>query len=150
MLVTMTTQVQDILENSPTVAVLGVHSDPSKPAHYVPAYLHAQGYRVIGVNPKLAGQVMFGQPVVAQLSDLIRLPGGVDLVDVFRRPEFLPGHLSDIFALAPRVVWLQLGIRHDEFAAGLAAHGILVVQDRCTLADHRSLGLGSPKRRVSS
>jgi predicted CoA-binding protein len=143
---TLTTPVQAILENSPTVAVLGVHSDPSKPAHYVPAYLHAQGYRVIGVNPKLAGQTLFGQPVVAQLSELVGLPGGVDLVDVFRRPEFLPGHLSDILALKPSVVWLQLGIRHDAFAAELAGHGIQVVQDRCTLADHRRLGLGSPKR----
>jgi uncharacterized protein len=135
-------RIRTILETSPTVAVLGLHRDPFKPAHYVPQYLHAQGYRILGVNPDLAGEVWFGEPVVPTLADL-REP--VDLVDVFRRPSHLPAHLPDLIACRPRVVWLQLGIRHDEVARQLEAAGIEVVQSRCTLADHQRLGLGRPR-----
>lgn len=137
--------IRRILESTRTIAVLGAHDDPSKAACYVPQYLHRMGYRVLGVNPKLAGQSLHGATVVATLADL---PEPVDMVDVFRRPELLPAHLPELVALfggaarsRPAVVWLQLGIRHDGVAASLRAAGIEVVQDRCTLADHRRLGL---------
>jgi hypothetical protein len=136
-------RIRTILETSPTIAVLGVHADAFKPAHYVPAYLHEQGYRILGVNPAYAGQVMFGQPVVASLRDLAE---PVDLVDVFRRPAALPDHLDELLALRPPVVWFQLGIRNDEVARQLEAAGIEVVQSRCTLADHQRMGLGRPRR----
>ncbi len=148
-------EVRAILANSPCVAVLGISDDPSKPAHYVPAYLHQAGYTVVGVNPKLAGQIMFGGPVYADLAALTASPemertserserGPVDLLDVFRRPELLPGHLAEILALRPAVVWFQQGIRNDAVAATLRSAGITVVQDRCTLADHRRFGLEAP------
>lgn len=137
-------RIRTILETSPTIAVLGIHVDTFKPAHYVPEYLHQQGYRVLGVNPAFAGQVLFGNPVVAHLEDL-REP--VDIVDVFRRPTALPGHLPELLALHPPVVWFQLGIRNDAVASELEAAGIEVVQSRCTLADHRRLGLGRPHPR---
>lgn len=137
-----------IFESTRTIAVLGAHDDPSKAACYVPQYLHRVGYRVLGVNPKLAGRQLHGAPVVATLAEL---PEPVDMVDVFRRPDQLPAHLPELLALVggaragsqprPPVVWLQLGIRHDGVAARLRAEGIEVVQDRCTLADHRRLGL---------
>lgn len=137
-----TERIQQILETSPTIAVLGIHVDPSKPAHYVPQYLYENGYRILGVNPQLAGQVLFGERVVARLEDL---PERVDMVDVFRQPSALPGHLPELLAIKPPVVWFQLGIRNDEVAAALEAAGIEVVQSRCTLADHRRLGLGRPR-----
>lgn len=123
-----------------TIAVLGANDEPSKAAFYVPQYLHRVGFRVLGVNPKLAGQPFFGEPVVATLAEL---PEPVDMIDVFRRPDQIPMHLPEILAMQPRpaVVWLQLGIRHDAVAKQLRAAGIEVVQDRCTLADHRRLGL---------
>jgi hypothetical protein len=123
-----------------TIAVLGANDGPSKPAFYVPQYLHRMGYRVLGINPKLAGQQLHGAPVVATLAELGE---AVDMVDVFRRPELLPAHLPELLEMLPRpaVVWLQLGIRHDGVAQQLCAAGIEVVQDRCTLADHRRLGL---------
>jgi predicted CoA-binding protein len=136
-------RLRTILETSPTVAVLGIHADTFKPAHYVPAYLHEQGYRILGVNPTYAGQVMFGQPVVARLADLAE---PVDLVDVFRRPAALPDHVEELIALKPPVVWFQLGIRNDEVARQLEAAGIEVVQSRCTLADHQRMQLGRPRR----
>jgi predicted CoA-binding protein len=136
-------RIRTILETSPTVAVLGIHVDTYKPAHYVPAYLHEQGYRILGVNPEFAGQELFGSKVVARLADLTE---PVDLVDVFRRPTALPEHQPELIALRPPVVWFQLGIRNDAVAAALEAAGIEVVQSRCTLADHQRLGLGRPKK----
>lgn len=130
----------EILACSPVVAVLGAHTAAYKAACYVPEYLHAQGYRILPVNPGKVGQTLWGEPVVATLAEL-REP--VDLVDVFRRSELLAGHVDDILAMDPRpaVVWFQLGIRNDAVAERLRAAGIEVVQDRCTLADHRRAGV---------
>jgi uncharacterized protein len=133
--------VADVLRRARTIAVLGAHHEPSKPAFYVPDYLHEQGYRILPVNPLFAGRVLWGEPVRSRLDELgLR----VDIVDVFRRSDALPPHLPEILAMAPRpaLVWLQLGIVNDAFARDLEAEGIEVVQDRCTLADHRRLGIG--------
>ena len=132
-----------ILSTSPTIAVLGIHHDAARPASYVPAYLHQHGYRIIGVNPALVGTELFGEPVRASLADLDE---PIDLVDVFRRPDALPAHQAELAASSAPVIWFQLGIRHDAVAAALAAAGKTVVQDRCTLADHRRFGLGRPAR----
>lgn len=134
-----------IFEATRTIAVLGAHDEPDKAACYVPQYLHRVGYRVLGVNPKLAGRQLHGAPVVATLAELSE---PVDMVDVFRRSEHLPAHLPELLAMQPRpaVVWLQLGIRHERVAEQLRAAGIEVVQDRCTLAEHRRLGSRGPGR----
>ena len=134
-------EIRDVLSRTRTIAVLGAHHQPSRPAFYVPDYLHAQGYRVIPVNPTLVGKTLWGEPVRATLAELGE---PIDMVDVFRLAELLPSHLGDLLAMKPlpRLVWLQLGIRNDAFARALVDAGIDVVQDRCTLADHRSLGLG--------
>lgn len=133
-------EVAEVLRRATCVAVLGAHPDASRPASYVPAYLRSVGYRVIPVNPRYAGETLFGERVRARL-DEVREP--VDIVDVFRRAEDLPGHMEELLAMAPRprLVWLQLGIQNAAVAAQLLAAGIDVVQDRCTLADHKRLGL---------
>lgn len=137
-------RLREILEGSPTVAVLGAHTEPEKAAYYVPEYLHEKGYRIIGVNPRFVGDDFFGEPVHASLSS-IKEP--VDLVDVFRHGDQVPAHVDEILAMSPkpRVVWLQLGVRSEEAATRLEAEGIEVIQNRCTLADHQRLGLGRPK-----
>jgi len=127
-----------ILGHAKTIAVLGIHPDPSRPANYVPAYLFEQGYRILGVNPVLVGTELFGQPVVATLADLHE---PVDLVDVFRRADALPAHQAELLATSAPVIWFQSGIFNDLVAEVLAAGGKEVVQDRCTLADHQRLGL---------
>jgi len=139
-------QLREILSSSPTIAVLGIHREPDKAAFYVPEYLHDEGYRILGVNPRFEGQALFDQPVRATLAELGE---PVDLVDVFRRSERIPHHVEDILAMRPRpkVVWLQLGIKHEDAARTLEAAGITVVQNRCTLADHQRLGLGAPARK---
>jgi hypothetical protein len=131
----------EVLTRSRTIAVLGAHEAPQRPAFYVPAYLHQQGYRVLPVNPAFAGKALWGEPFRAALAEIGE---GIDLVDVFRRPDQLMGHLDDLLAMQPRprVVWLQSGIRNDAFARALIAAGIDVVQDRCTLAEHRAQGVG--------
>jgi predicted CoA-binding protein len=127
-----------ILDTSRTVAVLGAKVGVDQPAYYVPAYLAARGYRILPVNPTLVGRSLFGVPVVPTLADLAE---PVDVIEVFRRPEFLPGHAREILSLPwrPAVVWFQLGIRHDGAAELLARAGILVVQDRCMMPEHRRL-----------
>jgi len=139
-------QLRQILTTSPTIAVLGLHPEPERAAFYVPEYLHDEGYRIIGVNPQLDGQELFGEQVRKTLAEIGE---PVDLVDVFRRAELIPQHIEDILAMQPRpkVVWFQLGIKHEEAARILEAAGITVVQNRCTLADHQRLGLGAPVRR---
>lgn len=136
-------ELRAIFDRTRTIAVLGAHTDPYKPAHYVPDYLHGAGYAVHAVNPMFAGRELWGHPCVATLAEV---PVPVDLVDVFRRPEFLLDHVPDILAMQPRppLVWLQLGIRHAEFARTLRDVGIAVIEDHCTLAEHRRLGL--PRR----
>jgi predicted CoA-binding protein len=136
-------QLREILMTSPTIAVLGVHSEPEKAAFYVPEYLHDEGYRIIGVNPLLAGEELFGEKVRTTLAEIGE---PIDVVDVFRRSEQIPEHVEDLLAMNPRpkVVWFQLGIKNEDAAKILEAAGILVVQNRCMLADHQRLGLGAP------
>lgn len=127
-----------ILREARTVAVVGAKARPGEPACYVPAYLAARGYRIRPVNPGLAGQWLFGTPVVATVAELAE---PADVIEIFRRPEYLPGHAAEVLALPwrPRAVWFQLGIRHDGAAHTLARAGIRVVQDRCMMPEHRRL-----------
>ena len=127
-----------ILGDARRVAVIGAKLGEHEPAWYVPAYLASRGYTIRPVNPKFAGQKLHGAPVVARVADL-DAPG--DVIEVFRRPEFLPGHAEEILALPwrPMTVWFQLGIRHDGAAAALARAGIRVVQDKCMMPEHRRL-----------
>jgi predicted CoA-binding protein len=137
-------KIKDILETSPTIAILGIHTAPEKAAFYVPEYLYDAGYRILGVNPKFEGEVLFREPVRAALTEIGE---PVDLVDVFRRAEDIPTHVPEILAMKPlpKVVWFQLGIRNDAAARQLEAAGITVIQNRCTLEDHQRMGLGEPR-----
>jgi uncharacterized protein len=120
------------------VAVLGAHDREGRAAHYVPRYMAAAGYDVYPVNPVLAGKTLFGRPVVGTLAEL---NAPIDIVNVFRRSEHLPGHLGDILSLdpPPKLVWLQLGVRNADFARALQTAGISLVEDRCLMIDHQRL-----------
>ena len=133
-------EIRRALEGARVIAVLGAHSEASRPAFYEPDYLKAQGYRIVPVNPRLVGTSLWGEPVLASLTEI---GAPVDIVDVFRASAALPDHVEEILAMTPRprLVWLQLGIRHAEVALTLRKAGIQVVQDRCTLADHRRMGI---------
>ena len=135
-------EIREALRSARTIAVLGAHEEAGRAAFYVPDYLVDQGYRVLPVNPFLAGQELWGKRVARSVLDLSGTE--IDILDVFRRSQALPGHLGEILAMKPRprLVWFQLGIRNPEVAAALVEAGLDVVQDRCTLAEHRRLGLG--------
>jgi len=137
----------DLLRAVRSVAVLGVKASPDEDAHRVAAYLQDAGYRILPVNPKL--DRVLGRPCAPSLAAAADVDGAPDLVDVFRAPAHLPGHVDEILALRtpPRAVWFQLGIRHHEAAARLEAVGIAVVQDRCLMVEHRRL-LGGADRGV--
>lgn len=137
-LLTATEDIKNILTESRTIAVLGAHKTESKPAYYVPRYLKTEGYEIYPVNPTFAGEVLHDHEVVSNLSEL---DTEIDIVEVFRRSEHLPGHVSDILAMdpLPKVVWFQLGIQNDEAAQKLSEAGINVVQNKCMLAEHQRL-----------
>ena len=127
-----------IFRESKTVAVLGAKASPSEPAYYVPAYLHARGYAIQPVNPRFAGSRLHERDTVATLAELTE---PADVIEIFRRPEYLPAHADEILALPwrPKTVWFQLGIRNDAAAEKLARAGMRVVQDRCMMPEHRRL-----------
>lgn len=128
------------VRSAKVVAVLGAHMETGRPAYYVPAALHRAGVRIVPVNKLLArqGAEVFGEKILHSLTD-VREP--VDIVDVFRSPSALMGHLDEILAMdpKPKLVWLQSGIVNNEFAAAVQAAGIQVVQDRCLMVDHRTM-----------
>jgi uncharacterized protein len=131
--------IADVLKGARRVAVLGIKTEmqAGQPAFYVSEYLQQAGYEVIPV-PVYYPDVteILGRPVYRSLAEV---PGPIDLVVVFRRPVDVPGHLDDLLAARPAAVWLQSGIRHAEVARRLAEAGIRVVQDRCTMIEHRRL-----------
>ncbi|HEX2168311.1 MAG TPA: CoA-binding protein [Longimicrobiales bacterium] len=129
--------VTDLLRQAKRMAILGIkpESHSSAPAHYVPAYLQRVGYEIVPV-PVYYPDVteILGEPVYRKLAEV---PGDIDLVVVFRRPKDVPPHVDDIIAMKPGAVWMQLGIRNDAAAERLVEAGIDVVQDRCTMVEHR-------------
>jgi predicted CoA-binding protein len=119
-----------ILADTKRIAVLGMKTEAQagQPAFYVPNYMAEAGYEIVPV-PVYYPDVfeILGEPVYRKLAEI---PEPVDMVNVFRRPRDIPPHLPDILAAKPLVVWMQLGISHDEVAEALARAGIKVVQDR--------------------
>jgi predicted CoA-binding protein len=138
----MSAEARRALTEARTIAVLGASDKPGRAGFYVPEYLTLQGYRVLPINPRRVGETLWGQPV---LGSLAAVEGPVDILNVFRAPEHLPGHVDEVLSMAPRpgVVWLQLGVLDETFQRAMAEAGVPVVADRCTMADHRAFGLGS-------
>lgn len=133
-------EIGQIVRECRRIAVLGIkpESRASAPAFYVPDYMLRHGYDIVPVPVYYPDVVeILGRRVYRSLRDV---PWPIDMVNVFRRPRDIPPHVPDILAAKPRVVWLQLGITHQEAAETLARAGIQVVQDRCLMVEHRRLG----------
>ncbi|HMA73144.1 MAG TPA: CoA-binding protein [Xanthobacteraceae bacterium] len=130
--------IRGILNSVKTIAMVGVSANTSRPSYFAFKYLLERGYRMVSVNPGLAGQNLLGQPVYATLLDV---PEPVDMVDVFRASQ----HALPIVAQAlqmqprPRVIWMQLGVRNDEAAELAEANGLKVVMNRCPKIEYGRL-----------
>lgn len=135
-------EIRRILQETRVIAVVGISNKPERPSHGVAQFLQARGYRVIPVNPGLAGQELLGETVYP---DLAAIPESipVDMVDIFRAPEAVPGIVAEALAHLPqlRTVWMQLGVISPDGAAAAEAAGKAVVMDHCPKIEIPRLGL---------
>ena len=132
---TLVADAQRLLGEARTIAVVGISSDASRPSYDVARYLISAGYSVYLVNPTEEGPI-FGLPVYNSVAEV---PEHVDIVDVFRRPEFMPPVVEDAIAAGAGALWMQLGIINEAAADTARAAGLEVVMDRCTKIDHGAL-----------
>jgi uncharacterized protein len=130
--------IRDILSSVKTIAMVGASANEVRPSYFVMKYLLSKGYRVIPVNPGQAGKEILGQRTFARLADLDE---AVDMVDVFRASNLLPGIVDEVLQMKPlpAVIWTQLTVRHDEAARKAEAAGIRVVMDRCPKIEYARL-----------
>ena len=123
-----------ILEHARSIAVVGLSGKRFRPSYGVARYLQQAGYRIIPVNPtesQILGETCY--------PDLDSVPGEVDVVNIFRRPEFVPAIVEAAIRKGAKAIWMQEGVVHEEAARRAAAAGLAVVMDRCILKDHRRL-----------
>jgi uncharacterized protein len=125
-----------ILKATRTVAMVGLSDQWHRPSHFVAKYLQQHGYRILPVNPRLAGRTLLGETVVASLAEL-KQP--VDMVDVFRRTEDVLPIAEAAVAIGARVLWQQIGVLNREADALVRAAGMDSVMDRCVKIEHGRL-----------
>ncbi len=125
--------IREVLERAQTIAVVGLSDNPLRPSHGVAAYLQIQGYRIIPVNPQI--QSALGETAYASLLDV---PEKIDIVDIFRRPEFVEEVVDQAIQLKVPAVWMQEDVIHEAAAQKARRAGIFVVMDRCILLEHRA------------
>lgn len=130
--------IREILRDVRTVAMIGASTNWNRPSYFAMKYMQHKGYRIIPVNPGAAGKEILGEEVVA---DLASLPCPVDMVQVFRRSDAIPGVVDEALALTPlpKVLWLQLGVISPEGAARAEAAGLRVVMNRCPKIEYARL-----------
>ena len=125
--------ITDLLKQAHTIAVVGLSNNPLRPSHGVSAYLQNQGYRIIPVNPRI--EQCLGETAYASLLDV---PDKIDIVDIFRRPEFVEEIVDQAIRLKVPAVWMQEEVIHEAAAEKARRAGIFVVMDRCILKEHRA------------
>ncbi|HUO24733.1 MAG TPA: CoA-binding protein [Candidatus Aquilonibacter sp.] len=125
--------ITELLKRAKTIAVVGLSDNPLRPSHGVAAYLQSQGYRIIPVNPHI--EFCLGEKAYPALPDI---PVKVDIVDIFRRPEFVEEVVDQAIALKIPAIWMQEEIVHEKAAEKARQAGIFVVMDRCILEEHRA------------
>jgi uncharacterized protein len=128
----------ELIRSARRIAVVGLSRKPERPSHGVAAYLQRAGYTIVPVHP--AEGVTLGERVYPDLRSAAAGAGPIDIVNIFRRSEYIPALLDALLEVRPKLVWMQMGIRHDEVARKLEAAGIEVVMDRCLAVDHQFLG----------
>jgi len=129
---------KEVLTRTRRIAVVGVSLNPVRPSYFVARYLTLKGYEVVPVNPGHAGKTLFGQTVVASLSEI---EGDVDMVDIFRRSEAVPPIVDEALERFPalQTIWMQIGVEHAESAAKAESRGVTVIQNRCPKIEYQRL-----------
>jgi uncharacterized protein len=125
--------IADILQRAKTIAVVGLSDSPLRPSHGVAAYLQGQGYRIIPVNPQIESAL--GEKAYPSL---LEVPEKIDIVNIFRRPEFVEEVVDQAIQLKIPAVWMQEEVVHEKAAEKARRAGIFVVMDRCILVEHRA------------
>lgn len=128
-------EIRTLLLQARTIAIVGLSPRPERDSHAVARFLQRNGYRIIPVNPHLNSPILGEQPY-ASLRDV---PVQIDIVDIFRRPEYVPDVVEDAIAARAEVIWMQLGIINREAVRQAEAAGLGVVMDRCIAIEHRRL-----------
>ena len=126
-------EIGKLLRSSKTIAVVGLSDSPLRPSHGVAAYMQSHGYRIIPVNPSINGAL--GEKAARSLSEINEK---IDIVDVFRRSEFVPEVVDEAIRLKVPAIWMQEGVIHEQAAEKARKAGIFVVMDRCILKEHRA------------
>jgi predicted CoA-binding protein len=124
-------QITELLKTAKTIAVVGLSDNPMRTSYSVAAYMQSQGYRIIPVNPAITESL--GEKAYASLSEV---PEKIDIVNVFRRSEFVPEVVDEAIRLRVPAIWMQEGVVHEEAAAKARQVGIFVVMDQCILKEH--------------
>jgi len=132
-------EVQTILATAKTIAVVGLSDKPDRDSYRVAAYLQQRGYRIVPINPNLSE--VLGEKVYGSLRD-VREP--VDIVDIFRKPQTVPGLVEEAIAIGAKAVWMQNGIVHNAAADKARGAGLKVVMSRCIMVEHRRLSSSVP------
>ena len=132
------TLLREVLTRTRTIAMVGISANPLRPSYFVARYLGLRGFRVIGVNPGLAGQMLFGQMVYASLAEI---PVDVELIDIFRQSDAVPGIVTEALARWPdlQTIWMQIGVKHPAAAAVAEARGVTVIQNLCPKQEYQRL-----------
>lgn len=130
--------IAEVLRSTHTIALVGASDNPTRASYGVMAWLLQQGYKVIPVSPKLAGQTLLGQKVYAALADI---PDAIDMVDVFRNSEAAWGVAQEAIAVAAKTLWLQQGVINEQAAVLAGEAGLNVIMDRCPKIEIPRLGL---------
>jgi len=125
-----------IIQQYRHIAIVGISADPYRPSHFVAIYLQAEGYDIIPINPRYAGQTILGKRVYATLTEAKEAGEQIEIVDVFRKAEDVPPVADEAIAIGASVLWLQLGIRNDVAAQHAQQAGLTVVQNRCLKIEH--------------
>ena len=126
----------NILQQYKHVAIVGVSADPYRPSHFVAIYLQAEGYDIIPINPRYAGQTLLGKRVYASLTEAKEADEQIEIVDVFRRAEDVMPVADEAIAIGANVLWLQLGIINDAAVQKAEQAGLIAVQNRCMKIEH--------------